>query len=117
MQNSKEQIRISLIKTVERLGHPAEFGELIAQSLGTEKQMSRMVSYLVMYKPRTMEEIADEMLAIKDEFERYREKKVAEYYNEKYNRLLNEGLPGDEDLPNDESLPGVGNVILPYDGE
>ena len=86
-----------LISAVTSLGHPAEFGYLIAKNLGSEKMMRRMTQYLKTTKPRSAEEIADEMLAIKDEFERYREKKVAEYYNEKYNRLLNEGLPDDED--------------------
>ena len=39
---SKEQTRLSLIETIKRLGHPEEFGMLIAAELGTEKQMARM---------------------------------------------------------------------------
>ncbi len=94
---SKEQTRLSLIETIKRLGHPEEFGMLIAAELGTEKQMARMISYLVKLKPQSMEEIADEMLSIKEEFERYREKKVIEYYNEKNNLLMQNGLEDGED--------------------
>ena len=94
---SKEQTRLSLIETIKRLGHPEEFGMLIAAELGTEKQMARMISYLVRLKPQSMEEIADEMLSIKEEFERYREKKVIEYYNEKNNLLMQNGLEDGED--------------------
>ena len=97
MADSKEQARESLIKIISRAGFPKEFGAVIADSLGTEKQMIRMASWMIQYRPRTMEEIADEMISIKEEFERYRKKKMAEYYNIKYNRLLNEGLE-DEDL-------------------
>ena len=94
---SKEQTRLSLIETVKRLGYPEEFGVLIAAELGTEKQMARMISYLVRLKPQSAEEIADEMLSIKEEFERYREKKVIEYYNEKNNLLMQNGLEDGED--------------------
>ena len=94
---SKEQTRLSLIETIKRLGHPEEFGMLIAAELGTEKQMTRMISYLVRLKPQSAEEIADEMLSIKEEFERYREKKVIEYYNEKNNLLMQNGLEDGED--------------------
>ncbi len=94
---SKEQTRLSLIETIKRLGHPEEFGMLIAAELGTEKQMARMISYLVRLKPQSAEEIADEMLSIKEEFERYREKKVIEYYNEKNNLLMRNGLEDGED--------------------
>ena len=94
---SKEQTRMSLVRTIENMGLPAEFGEAVADALGTEKQMLRMVSWMVQYKPRCAEEIADEMISIKEEFERYRNKKMAEYYNNKYNKLLNEGLGEDEE--------------------
>ena len=93
----KDQIRSSLIETLVRMGYPGEFGALIADELKTEKQMERMISYLVRLKPSSAEEIADEMLAIKAEFEKYRQKKVSEYYNAKYNELLQNGLdPGAE---------------------
>lgn len=93
---TKEQLRQSIIAVVRRKGLPEEFGALIADSLGTEKTMTRMLSYLVRLGPASAEEIADEMLAIKAEFEGYRRKKINEYYNIKMNQLMNSG-PLDED--------------------
>ena len=89
---TKEQTRMSLVRTMEGMGFPAEFGETVADVLGTEKQMFRMVSWLVQYKPGTVEEIADELISIKEEFQRYRNKKMSEYYNMKNNELMNKGL-------------------------
>jgi len=98
MDSTKEQTRTALIDKICRMGHPREFAELIASELGTEKQMARMISYLVQFRPASAETIADEMLAIKAEFEKYRNKKAAEYYNRKYNELLARGLEdSDED--------------------
>ena len=59
--------------------------------------MSRMIGYLHHAKPRTAEEIADEMLAILDDRRRWVNKKSAEYYNSKYNELLYYGLGDDEE--------------------
>ncbi len=92
---SKEQTRISLIRTIERAGFPAEFGMAAADILGTEKQMLRMVSWIIQYKPESAEDIVDEMISIKEEFERYRKKKMSEYYNVKLNELMNKGLEED----------------------
>ena len=47
-----------------------------------------MIGYLKSAKPSSPEEIADEMLAIMEERERWIQKKEAEYYNQKYNELL-----------------------------
>lgn len=89
-QNVKDiRGRKELVRMIEGLGYPGEFGALIADSLGTEKQIGRMVSYLRQADCPPMEEIADEMLAIKEDFEKYRQKKESEYYNRKYNEFLN----------------------------
>ena len=76
--------------------YPMEFGIAIANNLRTEKTMSRMIGYLRNAKPRSAEEIADEMLAIMEDRERWTKKKEAEYYNAKYNEMLYFGL-GTED--------------------
>ncbi len=81
-----------LIEAVVAKGYPEQFGRDIARNLGSENTMRRMTSYLYMAKPRSAEEIADEMLAIMDDRERWKEKKEAEYYNSRYNDLLNRGL-------------------------
>lgn len=91
-QKELEQVYGELVDAIESLGHPRRFGALIAGSLGTEKTMARMLQYVRRARPSSAEEIADEMLAIRAEFERYREKKIAEDYNGKVNELLNKGL-------------------------
>ncbi|MCF0151674.1 MAG: hypothetical protein HUJ80_09730 [Firmicutes bacterium] len=94
---TRQQLYDRLVDTVAAMGYPRHFGELIASSLGTEKTMDRMLSYLHAARPSSMEEIADEMLAIKEQFEGFRQKKINEYHNSKINRLLNEGLGQDEE--------------------
>ena len=95
--NAREKIRQDLIHEIIEMGHPSELGTLVADQLGTEKAMYRMLAYLRQAQPDNAEEIVDEMLAISAEIERWREKKTAEYYNSKYNELLYYGLEADED--------------------
>jgi hypothetical protein len=59
--------------------------------------LRRMIGYLRNARPRSAEEIADEMLTICDDRERWRKKKAAEFYNSKYNELLYYGLDNTED--------------------
>lgn len=87
-----------LLDTIIRMGYPEEFGKAIAKNLGSEKTMRRMTAYLYAAKPRTAEEIADEMLAIMSDRERWIAKKEAETANTRYNEFLNYGFgEGDED--------------------
>ena len=92
----KEAYR-QLIETVVHMGYPEEFGKAIAKNLGSEKTMRRMTSYLYSARPRSAEEIADEMLAIMSDRERWIQKKEAEAANAKYNELLFYGLGGSEE--------------------
>jgi hypothetical protein len=94
MNAEEKRVHEALVKKIAGMGYPPEFGELIAQSLRTEKMMRRMLGYLNNAHPRTAEEITDEMLAICDDRDRWVQKKKAEYYNEKYNELLYYGLEG-----------------------
>ena len=96
-KSSKQAVYEELVDTIERMGYPREFGVLIAESLKGEKSMARMSSYLHQFRPSSAEEIADEMLSIMEDNGRWRDKKISEYYNQKLNRLMNEGLPGDGD--------------------
>ena len=59
-----------LIGAIVRMGYPEEFGRAIAKNLGSEKTMRRMTAYLCSAKPRSAEEIVDEMLAIMSDRER-----------------------------------------------
>lgn len=82
--------RAELVDNIEKMGYPREFGSLIADSLGSEKAMQRMTGYLFSARPQSAEEIADEMLAIQSDNTRWKEKKLSEYYNGKYNEYLSE---------------------------
>ena len=99
--NRREQIRSYLIQTLVCMGYPEEFGNAIADNLRTEKTMSRMIGYLNQAHPKSADEIADEMLAIMEDRERWIQKKTAEYYNSKYNELLYYGI-GEEAEENEE---------------
>ena len=81
-----------LLQKIVQMGYPEEFGKAIAGNLGSEKTMRRMTAYLYSAKPRSAEEIADEMLAIMSDRERWIAKKEAEAANARYNEILNEGL-------------------------
>ena len=81
-----------LIGTVTQMGYPEEFGKVIAKNLGSEKTMRRMTAYLKNAKPRSAEEIADEMLAIMSDREQWIAKKEAEEANARYTQLLNENI-------------------------
>ncbi len=81
-----------LVETIAGMGYPEAFGIQVARNLGSEKMMRRMTAYLHSAKPRSAEEIADEMLSIMDDRERWRRKKEAEEANAFYNEMLNETL-------------------------
>lgn len=94
---SRERICRELVDTISDMGYPAGFGELIAKNLKGVNSMRRMIAYLHEADPHSAEEIADEMLAICSDRERWVQKKKSEYYNQKYNELLHSGLDTDED--------------------
>lgn len=77
-----------VVEAITDLGYPGEFGAVIAKSLGSVSTMDRMAGYLRRMRPTSAEEIADEMLAIVADRDRWVEKKQNEFYNEKYNEWL-----------------------------
>ena len=91
-QESWKEAYRELVQTITRMGYPEEFGKLVAKNLGSEKTMTRMSAYLRHAKPRSAEEIADEMLAIMSDREQWIRKKEAERANNSYNDLLNNGF-------------------------
>ena len=93
----RQRIYKELVETIAKMGYPEEFGIVVADHLRTEKTMTRMIGYLHQARPQSAEEIADEMLAIMSDRERWVQKKEAEYYNRKYNELLYYGLDGEEE--------------------
>lgn len=96
-ERSRAELHSELVRTIVTMGYPAEFGDAIATQLGTENTMQRMIGYLNRMQPQSAEEIADEMLAICDDRDRWRKKKEAEFYNQKYNELIWNGLGTEED--------------------
>ena len=86
-----------LIETLVRMGYPEELGRAIAKNLGSEKTMLRMTAYLCSAKPRSAEEIVDEMLAIMSDRERWIQKKKAQEANARYNELLYYGIGENEE--------------------
>ena len=66
--------RNRLASAVSALGYPEEFADLLAKQLGSPKAIDRLTSYICQARPGSMETIIDEMLAIRDEIEAWREK-------------------------------------------
>ncbi|SDA26627.1 hypothetical protein SAMN02910447_02685 [Ruminococcus sp. YE71] len=89
--------RDELISSLTALGYPAELGDIIAEHIGSPRGMERMISYLDYVQPDKVELIIDEMMAIKSDIDRWREKKESERANIAYNNILNYGLGTDED--------------------
>ena len=73
-------------------GYPAGFAGIVAEQMRTEYTSERMISYVKRTGLVPPEEFADEMLAIQAERDRLREKHIAEYAQQKLNRLYNEGF-------------------------
>ena len=89
--------RDSLMTAVRSLGYPDKLGEEIVKNLGSPKAMDRMTRYIYQAKPSSMEEVVDEMLAIRTEIEAWRVKKDSQEANARYNEMLYHGLENDED--------------------
>ncbi len=89
--------RDELIRSVTALGFPEELGNEIARNLGSPKAMYRMMAYLDNVRPKKVELVVDEMLAIRSEIETWREKKACEEANCAYNEMLMNGLGTEED--------------------
>ena len=82
---------------VRSLGYPDKLGEVIVKNLGSPKAMDRMTSYIYQAKPTSMEEVVDEMIAIRTEIETWRAKKDSIEANARYNEMLYYGLGNDEE--------------------
>jgi len=88
--------RSELLKTVTDLGFPEELGNAVVKNLGSPKAMDRMTVYLKNVKPKTVELVLDEMLAIMSEIEAWREKKSSQEANAAYNELMLYGFGEEE---------------------
>ena len=84
--------REELKETPAEQGFPPELGEVMASRLGSPKAILRMTSYLRQAKPKTIEMVVDEMLAICSEIEAWKQKKASQEANARYNEMLYHGL-------------------------
>lgn len=84
-----------LLRELRGLGFPEELGNAIARQLGSPRAIRRMTAYLYNVRPKSAELVVDEMLAICSEIDAWKEKKVSEKANAKYNYILNYGLEDD----------------------
>ena len=78
-----------LADAVVSLGFPAELAGLLAQQLGSPRAMDRMAAYLCHVRPKSMEMIVDEMLAICADRDKWRAKKESEAAQASYSAWLN----------------------------
>ena len=83
---AKKEMQDSLMS----LGYPKELGDEIAKNLGSPKAIWRMTAYLDKAKPDRVEDVVDEMLAIRAEIENWRSRKESLEANAKYNEMLND---------------------------
>ncbi|MDO5132499.1 MAG: hypothetical protein Q4D81_05920 [Eubacteriales bacterium] len=93
--------RDDLTAVLKSLGFEEELGQIIAGHLGSPKAIDRMTAYLRNVKPKTMELVVDEMLAIRSEIDEWRKKKEAREANAACNAVLYYGLGEEEDLPDE----------------
>ncbi|MBE5924893.1 MAG: hypothetical protein E7271_10610 [Lachnospiraceae bacterium] len=77
-----------LVLVTTSLGFPAELGYEMAKQLGSPKAIKRMTAYLANEKPKKVEIVVDEMIAICEEIQTWKEKKLSEEANASYNELL-----------------------------
>ncbi|MBR3183142.1 MAG: hypothetical protein IKF61_02170 [Firmicutes bacterium] len=77
---------IELYNLMVRCGYQEEFAALIAKELSTEYTADRMMRY-IRRGPHSLEEVADEMLAILSDRDRFKAKNQAEYAQQKINEL------------------------------
>ena len=83
------QARDRLAGTITSLGFPEEFADLLAEQLGSPKAIDRMTDWLYHVRPRSVEMVVDEMLAICADIEAWRKKKESQEAQWGYTRWLN----------------------------
>ena len=91
------QARARLADACAASGFPPELADLMARQLKIPKAIDRMTAYVYQARPRTVEMLADEMLAICAEIDAWREKKKSLEAQANYNVLLYTGFPGQEE--------------------
>ncbi len=82
------QARDRLARAVTALGFPRELADLLAGQLQSPRSIDRMTSWMEYVKPRSMEVIADELLAICSDRDAWRAKAEAREAQAAYSAWL-----------------------------
>ena len=97
VQRQWAQARDELAEALRGAGYPAELADVMARQLRSPKAIGRMTSYVRHGYGRNMEMLADKLMAISADAERWREKKESERAQQSYNAYLFERRSADED--------------------
>ena len=99
MNGSEEWARTKqqLVSEIKKLGFPESLGNEVAVNLGSPKAMERMIAYLHYVKPRSAEMIVDEMLAIRTDIDKWRDKKESEQAQAGITAWLNNPMRWEDD--------------------
>ncbi|MBQ6174352.1 MAG: hypothetical protein IJK28_06995 [Clostridia bacterium] len=87
-QRAWAQARDRLARAVTDLGFPGELADLLAKQLQSPKSIDRMASWLAYTRPRSMETVADELLAICADRDAWRAKAESREAQASYSRWL-----------------------------
>lgn len=88
----KSEKSVELYNLMINKGYPEAFADIITKNLNTDFTAMRMLGYLYNYSNPSLEDVADEMLAILDDRNRIMEKKRLEEVNIAWNDFLNNGF-------------------------
>ncbi|MDO4458741.1 MAG: hypothetical protein Q4C42_01445 [Clostridia bacterium] len=96
MPKKKSPLSIDLYYLMVKKGYPEAFAMLITDELNTDFTAKQMIGYLSHLERPSLEDVADEMLAIVEMRNRIMEKKINEAANARWNEYLNRDRSGDE---------------------
>ena len=87
---------IALYRLMIKKGFPQQFSDEVCDLLNTDWTAQRMTSYLYHCRNISLEDAADEVLAILSDRSRIMEKKMAENANASINMMMLKGLSDEE---------------------
>jgi hypothetical protein len=94
---SRSETSMELYQLMLRRGYREEFCDIVTKNLNTDFTAKRMIGYLSHYQHPTLEEIADEMLAILNDRNRIMQKRDLEKINESWNNYMMQGFNENEE--------------------
>lgn len=93
----KSEYSQELYRIMLKRGYPEVFCDEVTKNLNTDFTAKRMIGYLSHYQKLSLEDIADEMLAILSDRNRIMQKKEVERTNAAWNRIMLEGFDTEEE--------------------